>query len=143
MGKLRIIGDGNNIIDTVHVSNAASAHVSAIDALLRSPGQAAGRAYFIAQEEPVPCWEWIATLCDTFDVPPPTRRIPFRTAYAMGAVCETIYKTLQRQVEPPMTRFVASQLAKDHYFDITAAKQRLGYRPHVSMAAGLAALKLV
>lgn len=140
-GQLRIIGDGKNIIDTVHVSNAAAAHVSAIDALAGSPEAAAGRAYFIAQDEPVSCWEWIAKLCEACDAPPPTRRISFRTAYAIGAACEMIYKTLRRQDEPPMTRFVASQLAKDHYFDITAAKQRLGYRPHVSMQAGLASLQ--
>jgi hypothetical protein len=28
-----------------------------------------------------------------------------------------------------MTRFVAAQLGVDHYFDISAAKERLGYKP--------------
>jgi len=139
-GKLRIIGDGKNIIDTVHVHNAAAAHVSAVDALATSPDDAGGRAYFIAQDEPVSCWDWIGKLCNAFDAPAPTRRISFAAAYAIGATCETAYRTLRRQDEPPMTRFVASQLAKDHYFDITAAKQRLGYRPTVTMDEGLSEL---
>lgn len=139
-GKLRIIGDGKNIIDAVHVSSAAAAHVCAIDALSRVPAEAAGRAYFITQDEPVLCWEWIAKLCAAFATPPPTRRISFRAAYAIGTTCEAVYRTLRRSDEPPMTRFVASQLAKDHYFDITAAKQRLGYHPNISMDEGLAEL---
>lgn len=139
-GRLRIIGDGQNRIDTVHVINAALAHVCALDALESSPELAAGRAYFITQDEPVLCWPWIARLCETSGAPPPRRLISYRSAYWIGALCEMVYKTLRIGHEPPMTRFVAAQLAKDHYFDITAAKERLGYVPRVSMDEGLAAL---
>lgn len=40
-----------------------------------------------------------------------------------------------------MTRFLAAQLARDHYFDISAAKQVLGYRPSLSTAEGLGRLR--
>jgi nucleoside-diphosphate-sugar epimerase len=36
-----------------------------------------------------------------------------------------------------MTRFLADQLARSHYFDITAARRLLGYTPAVSTAQGL------
>ena len=36
-----------------------------------------------------------------------------------------------------MTRFVAVELAKDHFFDISAAKRDLGYAAKVSMADAL------
>jgi nucleoside-diphosphate-sugar epimerase len=39
-----------------------------------------------------------------------------------------------------MTRFIAAELAKDHWFDITAAQRDLGYTPRVTMAAGTAEL---
>jgi nucleoside-diphosphate-sugar epimerase len=39
-----------------------------------------------------------------------------------------------------MTRFVASELARDHWFDLSAAKRELGYRPQISMAEGTIAL---
>ncbi|MFG0255903.1 MAG: NAD-dependent epimerase/dehydratase family protein, partial [Rhodopirellula sp. JB053] len=139
-GRLRIIGDGENRIDTVHVTNAAAAHVNAIDALASNPDDAAGRSYFIAQDEPVKCWQWISQLCEKFDAPVPTKKISYQAAYAIGAGLESIYRSLRRSDEPPMTRFVAAQLAKDHYFDITAAKERLGYRPTVTMTDGLASL---
>jgi nucleoside-diphosphate-sugar epimerase len=35
-----------------------------------------------------------------------------------------------------MTRFVAAELAKDHWFDITAARRDLGYVPRVTMEQG-------
>ena len=38
--------------------------------------------------------------------------------------------------EPPMTRFVAAELAKDHWVSIEAARRDLGYAPRVSMAEG-------
>lgn len=140
--KLRIIGDGNNLIDTVHVTNAASAHLAAMDQLHADPNGAAGRAYFIAQDEPVNCWQWIGRLCERFDVPAPTKSISHNAAHRIGAICETVYRLTGRQQEPPMTRFVAAQLAKDHYFDITAAKECLGYRPTVTLEEGLQELQL-
>ena len=39
-----------------------------------------------------------------------------------------------------MTRFVAKELATDHWFDISAARRDLGYSPRVPMAAGAAEL---
>jgi nucleoside-diphosphate-sugar epimerase len=39
-----------------------------------------------------------------------------------------------------MTRFVASELARDHWFDISAARRDLGYAPRVGMAQGTAEL---
>jgi len=139
-GRLRVVGDGKNRVDTVHVVNAAAAHLDATDALVRCPDEAAGRAYFIAQDEPVLCWDWIAQLCRMHDAPPPGRRIPFRAAYSLGATLEILYRATNRRSEPPMTRFVAAQLAKDHFFDISAAKTRLGYHPRMSMEQGLAEL---
>ena len=140
-GRLAIIGSGRNRIDTVHVINAAAAHLDALDALAEHPDRSGGRAYFITQDEPVDCWEWIGTICDIAGAPRPTRRVGFRAAYAIGAACELVYGAARIGREPPMTRFVACQLAKDHYFDISAARQRLGYRIRHSLTEGLDRLR--
>jgi nucleoside-diphosphate-sugar epimerase len=136
-GRLRIVGEGNNRVDTVHVTNAAAAHLDAIEALAADPAAAGGRAYFIAQDEPVDCWGWIAEICRLAGVEPPHQRIGYRTAYGLGAALEVVYRATRRRSEPPMTRFVAAQLARDHYFDITSARDRLGFRVRTSMADGL------
>ena len=40
-----------------------------------------------------------------------------------------------------MTKFAAKELATSHWFDITKAKQELGYNPKVSIEQGLVKLK--
>ena len=136
-GRLRIVGDGKNVVDTVHVVNAAAAHLDALDTLSSHPRDAAGRAYFITQDDPVNCWHWISQLCELHHVEPPQKKISFRLAWRIGAMLETLYRTTGRRSEPPMTRFVAAQLAKDHFFDISSAKQRLGYRIRLTTDEGL------
>ena len=144
-GRLRIIGSGRNKVDMVHVTNAVDAHMLAEAALARSSPlpdarPAAGRAYFITNGEPVVLWEWINGLLRALGQPPVTRRISLRTALALGAVCEFVWSVLPLYDEPPMTRFIAAELAKDHWFDLDAARRDLGYRPRVSMAEGTAEL---
>jgi nucleoside-diphosphate-sugar epimerase len=142
-GKLRIVGDGHNRVDLVHIDNAVDAHLAAEAALGgagTAPGPAAGRAYFITNGEPVRLWDWINDLLTALGERAVTRRIPRAAAYAAGAAAEAAWRILRRPGEPPMTRFVANELAKDHWFDLTAARRDLGYRPRVTMADGMAGL---
>jgi nucleoside-diphosphate-sugar epimerase len=139
-GRLRIVGDGQNRVDMVHVENAVDAHLFAEAALLTPNSPAAGRAYFITNGEPVLLWDWINQLLTALGEPPVTRRISLRAASTIGAVCETAWRALPLRGEPPMTRFIAAELAKDHWFDLTAARRDLGYVPRISMATGTAEL---
>lgn len=138
-GRLRIVGEGKNLVDMVHVENATDALLLA-ERALGWPGQAAGRAYFITNGEPVNLWEWVNDLLRALGEPPITRRVSLPAARAVGAVCEAAWRVLALKGEPPMTRFVAAELAKDHWFSIEAARRDLGYAPRVSMAAGTAEL---
>ena len=147
-GRLRLIGSGHNRADLVHVENAVDAHLLAESALRRghvsrdapSAGNPAGRAYFITNGEPVVLWDWINGLLTALGEPPVTRKVSLRTASTLGAVCEAAWRVLPLRGEPPMTRFIAAELAKDHWFDLSAARRDLGYVPRISMAAGTAEL---
>ncbi|MSU53914.1 MAG: 3-beta hydroxysteroid dehydrogenase [Opitutia bacterium] len=149
-GRLRIVGDGKNKVDMVHVENATDAHLLAERALIAHPqdqfhpkgdsNSVAGRAYFITNGEPVLLWDWINALLKALGESPITRRLPLHTAATIGAVCETLWHTLPLRGEPPITRFIAAELAKDHWFNLGAARRDLGYVPRISMAAGTAAL---
>ena len=134
-GRLRIVGGGHNRVDMVHVENAADAHIAAERALARPDSPAGGRAYFITNGEPVVLWEWINGLLVSLGRPPVTRKVPLWMAAAVGAACEALW-LLPLKGEPPMTRFVAAELAKDHWFDLSAARRDLGYSPRISMAEG-------
>ncbi|MBI5770120.1 MAG: NAD-dependent epimerase/dehydratase family protein [Verrucomicrobia bacterium] len=166
-GRLRIVGSGKNRVDLVHIANAVTAHLLAERALTvchplddkrlaftseleknvchlmddKPAGpRAAGRAYFITNGEPVILWDWINELLRALGEPPVTKKISLGAASAIGAVCETLWRALPLRGEPPMTRFIAAELAKDHWFDLAAARRDLGYAPQVSMAAGTAEL---
>ena len=138
-GRLRIVGAGHNRVDMVHVENAVDAHLQA-EAALANGSTAAGRAYFITNDEPVALWDWINGLLEALGEPPVTRRIPLGAARAVGAACEVAWRCLPLRGEPPMTRFIAAELAKDHWFSLAAARRDLGYVPRISMAEGTAAL---
>jgi nucleoside-diphosphate-sugar epimerase len=135
-GRLRRVGDGTNLIDTICVENAALAHILAADRLtLDSP--LGGKAYFLSQGEPVNCWTWIDQILAMIGLPGVKKAVPARVAWHAGATLECVYTALRRTSEPPMTRFLAAQLARSHYFDISRARRDLGYEPRVSMAEGM------
>ncbi len=139
-GKLRIVGEGANRVDLTYIDNVVDAHLLAEAALDNESNNPGGNAYFISNDEPVELWPWINNLLRAHGVDPVEKRVSLSKARAAGAVMETVWQLFQLRGEPPMTRFVASELAKDHWFDQTAAKRDLNYRPRVSMEEGMARL---
>jgi len=139
-GKLRRIGRRHCFVDTVYVENAAEAHLNAADRL--TPGAPpAGKPYFISNGEPLPLWDMVNRILDAAGLPPETRSVSPLLAYVAGTVCEAIWKSMRLTGEPPMTRFVARELATAHWFDISAARKDLGYSPRISMDEGLSLLR--
>ena len=136
-GRLRRVGDGTNLVDVTYVENAAEAHLRAADALDGEAALAAGRAYFISQGEPVNCWQWVDEVLGLAGLPPLEKAMSPQTARRLGAVCEAAYRILPLTGEPPMTRFLAAQLATSHWFDISAARRDLAYEPRISTAEGM------
>ena len=166
-GRLRRVGSGDNLVDVTYVENAAAAHLLASDALERRanraaspttsaddqalprgpiaagdadsghPSHAAGRAYFLSQGEPVNCWSWIDQILALADLPAVRKSISAAAAWRIGACCEHVYRILRLHGEPPMTRFVAAQLATSHWFDVSRAVRDLDYRPLVSTEEGM------
>ena len=134
-GKLRIIGNGRNRVDITHVDNAAHAHLLAFDAL--ENGNAGGRAYFISQDQPVVLWEWINELLTRLNIRPVEKKISLKKAYVLGMGFEGLYKISGLSSDPPMTRFLAVELAKNHFFNIDAARRDLGYEPAINIETGL------
>ncbi|MDQ3229773.1 MAG: NAD-dependent epimerase/dehydratase family protein [Pseudomonadota bacterium] len=139
-GRLRFVGDGDNLIDTTYIDNAAQAHFDAFAQL--APGAAcAGRAYFISNGEPRPVREIVNGMLQAAGAPQVTKTIPFGAAYAAGAICEGLWTALPLRGEPPMTRFLAEQLSTTHWYDITPATRDFGYVPRVSIEEGLRRLR--
>ena len=132
-GQLRVIGDGSNRVDLTYVDNAAWAHLDASDALTGQDAICAGRSYFISNGQPVLLWEWLNQLLRDLELPAVTRSLSFRTTRLAGTMTELLWKALRVGREPPITRFLASALARSHWYDMEPASRDLGYRVRVSM----------
>lgn len=134
--QLKQVGNGTNLVDISYIDNVAHAHILAAINLLHT-GSAAGKPYFISQGEPVNLWAWVAQLYDQLGIDKITNTVSFPTAYRVGGILELLYKISKSSKEPKMTRFLAEQLAKSHYFSIDNAIKDLGYQPLVSTQEGL------
>ena len=130
--RLKRVGDGSNQVTLCYVANAAAAQLAAAEAL--APGAPhAGKAYFIGQDAPVLLWEWVDELFAALGVPPVRSSISQAAAERIGKVCETLWRILPLKGEPPMTRFVAGQLATSHSYTMEPAARDFGWRPAVGM----------
>ena len=139
-GRLRIVGSGDNLVDTTYIDNAAQAHFDAFEHL--RPGAAcAGKAYFISNGEPKPMRELLNALLAAAGAPPVDRHLSFKAAYRIGAACEALWPLLRLRGEPPMTRFLAEQLSTTHWYSMEPARRDFGYVPRVSFDDGITRLK--
>jgi 2-alkyl-3-oxoalkanoate reductase len=139
-GRLRMIGPPSPVVDSCYIDDAASAHILAAEDLLDT-GRSSGRAYFISQGEPWAIDELTRSILDAVGVEWVPRYVSRRTARLAGALCEWVYRLLRIRREPPMTRFIASQLSTDHWYDISAAQRDFGFEPTGSIKERLAQLK--
>jgi nucleoside-diphosphate-sugar epimerase len=145
-GRLRFVGDGTAVIDTTYVDDAARAHLDAADRL--APGAAcAGRPYFVTSGDPRPVHELVNGIVVAGGLEPVHGTVPLPVAVAAGAAVEAVWRVLELLGplgapvgDPPMTRFLARQLATAHWFDISAARRDLGYAPQVPLVEGFARL---
>jgi nucleoside-diphosphate-sugar epimerase len=135
-GKLRRVGNRPVMVDVTYIDNAAEAHMNAADRLdIGSP--AAGKSYFITNGKPVELWEFLNKVLAEAGLPPVTKSVSVWKARLAGRLLEWVYRAFRLPGEPAMTRYVASQLATSHWYDISAARRDLGYDPHISLAEGL------
>jgi len=134
--KLVQVGDGNNKVDILYIDNAVSAHLRACESLL-GDANISGKAYFVSDGKPVVLWDWINQLLVQMGKPIVSRKISYKNAMRLGAFLEGVYGLFEIKSEPPMTRFLASQLSTSHYFDISRAKKDFNYEPLVSHEEGM------
>jgi len=132
------------LVDATYIDNAAGALLTAAEKLAAGGALAeaiGGRAYFIAQGEPLTVPDLIGRLLAAISTPEQPLTVRFLVSpwlgLAAGTVLEKIWALFKLQGEPPLTRFVAEELSLPHWFNLSRARNELGYAPSVSMAEGL------
>lgn len=137
-GRLVLIGGGSALIDTTYIDNAGTAIAAAVERAERS--QVRGRCFVVSNGEPRTVSEMLARIAQAAGAPAPARSVPFAAARVGGLVLERLWERTGREGDPPVTAFLAEQLATAHWFDQRQTRAALGWRPGVSLDEGFARL---
>ena len=134
--KLKIIGNGKNLVDVSYIDNVVDAHELALEALNNNK-PIGGDAFFIGQG-PVNLWDFINKVLSYNNIPKVESTVSYRFVFFLSYIFEFVFKLFRiTKIDPPSTRFVVNQLSKDHYFSHQKAKELLGWEPKVDIDEGL------
>lgn len=124
-GRLKIIGDGKNIVDVSSAYNVAEAVITAI----HSGNETLGQNYNITNGSPVVLWEFIEKVFKRLDLKLNKTKIPFFIAFNLAKVLETAAKITPEHKEPVLTCYGVGVLAKSMTLNLDKSKNILGYVP--------------
>jgi dihydroflavonol-4-reductase len=96
---------------------------------------AAGRTYILAGGEVTTLNELVEMIATEAGVAAPRIHLPVWPFWTAGALCEAICAPLH--IEPPLYRRRVDFFTKSRAFDITRARQELGYDPKVGLRDGI------
>lgn len=127
--KFMFIGDGSNLTSLIYVENLVAAAV-----LAENAGEK-GQVYNVADGQPCSWNEMILAIERELGIDRRIRHIPLSLA-RMGASC---FEGLSRfsKSEPPLHKLRVHTMSDNFAFDITKAKENLGYQPCFSFDEGL------
>ena len=133
-GQFLWVNGGRAMTSTTHIANL----VHAIELAL-TKGRA-GEAYFILDDGVRPMREMMSGMAASRGVALPDKSVPGWVADAIGATCETLWRTFPMKGEPPLTRFGAMIMSRDAILKDDKARAEMGYAPVVSVEEGLRTL---
>ena len=136
-GRLFVVAQGNALVDTTYVDNAADAMAAALEHA--ADAEVHGRAFVVSNAEPRPVRELFDRMAAAAGCAGTIRSVPFSLAWMAGAISERIWA--KRTTEPPITTFLAEQLATAHWFDQRETQAALSWAPKVSLAEGFERLR--
>ncbi|WP_142214916.1 NAD(P)-dependent oxidoreductase [Streptomyces sp. SLBN-118] len=136
-GSLPDLSGGRQVHASLcHCDNAAAASVRAA----RAEG-IGGRAYFIADPEPVEVWSTLAELALRFGAVPPTKQVPLGLLRAAAFTTDMLWKLppLARRSSPPLSRYSLALLTRSTTYDTFAARRDL-VAPEIDHETGMTRL---
>jgi len=121
-GRRLVLPEGAEVRHSLtHVDNLVLAVRRALD-----PSSPAG-TYNIADDTPVLLSVVLREFLERRGVPARLVSVPYRTAFALAGALERAARVSRRR--PRLTRYAVSQLGLERTLDLTAAREKLDYRP--------------
>jgi len=129
-GRFITIGNGQNLRHPIHISDMVESFRLAMEV-----PSAVGELFIIAGPRAVTTNELVEVFCKALDLPKPKIRIPYILGAAMAWGVETVFHL--SKADPPMSRRSLEFFNTNNAFDITKAKNLLGFQPKLSLEDGL------
>jgi nucleoside-diphosphate-sugar epimerase len=129
-GDFPIIGSMNNLMHPCYIDNCLEGIMLAAEKL-----KAVGEVYIIGDEKPVTWREYVNEIAETMGLNPPDRHVPVWVIKAAAWLSE--FKSWMFGTPPFLTRYWVEEITKNFAYDITKAKNELGYNPEISLKEGI------
>jgi nucleoside-diphosphate-sugar epimerase len=132
-GRLRKMGNGDNICDLTCVKNVAHA----IKCAILADESALNEDYNITNGEPVKLWPVIEEVLGRLNYPAITGTFTRSKAMRIAGFLETLALLDPKRREPLLLKYSVSTLTNSMTFNIAKAKERLGYLPLMTTQEGI------
>jgi nucleoside-diphosphate-sugar epimerase len=129
-GTQLALGNGRNRVSVTHVDNLVHAIECAID------GNVSGTFNVADALEPT-VDELLRAVLTAADMPARVAYVPAAVAWPLSIALESIARVLGLSHAPRLTRYVVAQLTQEYMVDLSAAVERLGYRPTRTYVDGI------
>lgn len=142
------VGDNNNLFDFTYVGNVAHAHLLAALRLLAThrlhptvpldTERVDGEAFLVTNDSPMYFWDFARTMWRAAGRDAGLEgvwKLPVDVGILLGFLSEVAFGIIRKPPTFNRQRIVYSSMTR--YYNINKAKERLGYRPIVSLEEGV------
>lgn len=130
-GLMPYVDGGDNLLGLSYVDNLTAGILLAASAPV-----AAGRLYHLTDGEEITSHQALDELADALKVPRPRLSLPYWSLYALATLVERGARAVGASKPPPLTRYGVRFVACHCRYDLSRARQELGYQPAVSFREG-------
>lgn len=132
-GRFRMIGSGETLAHLGYIDDQTDSFLLCATA----PREAVhGEAFNIASDRPVTLNDLAAEIARCSNVELARTHIPLGPVWVAGLICEGLCKPLP--VKPPLSRRRVGFFTHDRAFDLSKAREKLGYESRFDNATGIA-----
>ena len=125
--RIKMVGNGNNVIDFTSVKNLAYA----VSLAIGSGQDTDGETFNITDGETVRFWDLLIDTTRRMGYDRKLTRLPYRIVYFAAWISEMAAK-IRGGYEPSLTRYGAGVLRTSFTLNIDKARRLLGYKPIIS-----------
>ncbi|MFM9960762.1 MAG: NAD-dependent epimerase/dehydratase family protein [Planctomycetaceae bacterium] len=123
-GGFKFLGDGRQLLNNTYVGNLVAAIFLAIE-----KDDVVGELFNITDGRLVSRREFIGTICESADLPTPTKCVPLPVAKNLAKLMEAVYRMLGKKEAPLLSGARIKFLGLNLDYSIEKARRMLGYDP--------------